>query len=436
MTKSFEKEKKSNPEESQSSKNKHFEKKPNIVSWLILLFTLTIVVISLISVVFPALIASNNSAIRELQNLGIEPLDIDSFVTGVWAGPLLATNLIILGIAILYYKKKLPDIILRSIHFIFNFEVSKKVSFIIVAGLLVIYIGFSAGELSTIEEWEDYPSVKKRVDGWSFDQVVLKFEPHVRYFLIWSSVNLFGYYTIIPFLASISLLLLTYFFTVKITNKRFAGIVAMVILLQSNVFLTYDSTVAYTNFWTLFYLLSLYFIYKAWPLSPVSYLLSIPSKPLTAMFFPMSLFFILRADISKNKKIIIAASTCAIILAGGLASASGFNLSAGTGSQEEFNSDEFWLGFTSFSYQLRFDGLVLVFILPLMVGLFIASRKGILHADSFMVLIAGILLTAPILTGFTVLTNQPYRFIPLIVFFAIGVGVLLSKRKEITLKVE
>jgi hypothetical protein len=36
--------------------------------------------------------------------------------------------------------------------------------------------------------------------------------------------------------------------------------------------------------------------------------------------------------------------------------------------------DEFWLGFTSFSYQLRFDGMVLVFILPLIVGLFVAAR--------------------------------------------------------------
>ena len=70
-----------------------------------------------------------------------------------------------------------------------------------------------------------------------------------------------------------------------------------------------------------------------------------------------------------------------------------------------------------------------MFILPLIFGLFIASRNGIQHADSLMVLIGGILFTAPLLTGFTEQTTQPYRFIPLIVFFAIGVGVLLSKKK-------
>jgi len=74
------------------------------------------------------------------------------------------------------------------------------------------------------------------------------------------------------------------------------------------------------------------------------------------------------------------------------------------------------------------DGLVLLFILPLTVGLFLAAKNGIKQAESIMVLISGILILAPILTGFTEQTNQPYRFVPLIVFFAIGVGVLLSKR--------
>jgi len=201
----------------------------------------------------------------------------------------------------------------------------------------------------------------------------------------------------------------------------------MVILLQSNLFLTYDTTVAYSNFWILFYLLSLFLIYKSWPLSPVSFLLSIPSKAITASFLPLSLFFIFRSEISKRRKIIIASATSGIILVGILVSA-GTGVS-GTEGQEEFDSNEFWLGFASFSYQLRFDGLVLVFILPLIVGLFIASRHKILHAESMMILISGMLLISPILTGFTEFTNQPYRWVPLVVFFAVGIGILLSKRQ-------
>ena len=111
----------------------------------------------------------------------------------------------------------------------------------------------------------------------------------------------------------------------------------------------------------------------------------------------------------------------------GIASIGGFSVTQGT--EEKFSAKEFQMGITSFAYQLRFDGLVMLFMIPLIVGLFIVSKNGINHGESIMVLISGILLVAPILTGFTNQTNQPYRFVPLIVFFSIGVGVLLSKRQ-------
>ncbi len=424
------KQEKTNSSEPDSPENKLIQKRKNIPSWAAFLFSISIVLISLVSVVFPALIASNNSTISELSELGIELVEIDPFSIGVWALALVAANIVVFGITILYFKNRLPSSISKSLEFIFNFEVSKKITFLIIVLFLAIYVASSAGDLFIEEEWEDYPGVKQRLESWSPEQITTKFEPHVKYFFLWSSFVLFGNYTIIPFIASISLLLLTYFFTAKISKKRFAGIIAFLILIQSNIFLIYDSTVSYTNFWIMFYLLSLYLVYKIWPLSPVAYLLSIPSKALTVLFLPMSLFFIYRAEISRNRKIILASLTSAIIFAGAFVTISGFSVGSPTDTQEEFDSEEFWLGFTSFSYQLRFDGVVILFILPLILGLFIASRNGIKIADSIMVLIGGILLTAPLLTGFTEQTNQPYRFVPLVVFFAIGVGVLLSKRKN------
>ena len=398
------------------------------VSWSVFLFTISIVLITLVSVVFPALISLNNSTIQDLKDLGVVLFEVDPFEVGVWAFPLLVVNFLVFISLILYFKKKLPQPLTKLIDFVFSFEISKKIVIIIIFVLLSIYVGFSFEELTTVEEWEDFAGVKQRLERWSPEQVTSGFEPHAKYFLHWASMNLFGHYTVIPFIASLSLLLLTYFFTSEITKKRFAGIVAMVILLQSNLFLTYDTTVSYTNFWILFYLLSLYLLSKAWSLSPVTYLLSIFSKALTATFLPMSLFFIYRSKISKITKVIVAASSTALILAGALIATTGGNIGAITGEQEEFDWDEFALGFTSFSFQLRFEGLVLIFILPLIVGLFIASRNRIQHADSMMAFIGGILLITPLLTGFTEITNQPYRFVSLVVFFAIGVGVLLTKR--------
>jgi len=69
------------------------------------------------------------------------------------------------------------------------------------------------------------------------------------------------------------------------------------------------------------------------------------------------------------------------------------------------------------------------FLIPLTIALFILAKKGMVEAEMMMVLIAGVLFSAPLLTGFTDITNQPYRFVPLVVFFAMGVGVLLSKKK-------
>ena len=57
------------------------------------------------------------------------------------------------------------------------------------------------------------------------------------------------------------------------------------------------------------------------------------------------------------------------------------------------------------------------------------SRKGIKVADSILILFLGTILAGPILvllTDFYVIL--PYRFVPLLVFFSIGIGIFLSKK--------
>lgn len=410
------------PNQSQSS----FKAKSH-VSWIVFLFTLAVVLLSLISVVFPALLVSANSS-----NLStIRPAGPDPYETGFWAVPFFAANIIVFFATALYYTNKLPEELATKFTKLFSFEISNKVAFIVLVILLGIYISATAQELATEEKWEDYLSVKKRAETWTLDAIPTSTEPHVKYFLLSASKNIFGNLAVIPFLASISLLITTYFLVKKITNKRFAGVVSVVIILQSTLFLNYDTTVAYDNFWILFYLVSLYLIYKFWPLSPISYLLALPSKAMTVLFLPMSIFFFLRSKVSKTTKVIVCVACIVIVLSlYAVVSSRGISFVLAGGQQEEFSSKEFWMGFTSFAYQMRFDGLVILFILPLIVGLFVAARHGINHAESIMVLISGILLIAPILTGYTDQTNQPYRFVPLVVFFAVGVGTLLSKKAQ------
>ena len=176
---------------------------------------------------------------------------------------------------------------------------------------------------------------------------------------------------------------------------------------------------------------SLYLVYKKWPLSSVSFVAGILSKGMSMIFFPMTLFFIYRASLTKQKKIRLGISYAAIIVLGvTILFLMDFNL----GNElrpaffHEFKSHDFWGGFSTVSSTFRIDGPFLLFLLPLTVGLFVASRKGVLHADSIMFFILTMLLYAPLLAAFTWHQHEPYRFVPLIVFFAIGISVLLSNR--------
>jgi len=421
-------------QEKQTSKEKPSEPeklvkiKPSPVSWIVFFFTIVMLIISLIPVVFPVLITTSFTAVNDLEQLGITGAPVEPFETGPLAVPLFITSGIVFGLAILHFKNKVPQLS-KTFQFVFDFEVSRKTALVTMMVILSIYIIATAGELAEEEKWEDYVDVKNRVETWSPDDIIQSFEPHVRYLFITASMTLFGNYAVIPFLTSITLLVMVYFFTKEIAHKRFAGLVAMVILLQSNIFLVFDTSVAYTNFWILFYLLSLYFMYKAWPLSPISYIVSIGAKVLTISFLPMSIFFLLRCSISRKKKIIISGIFIGLVIIGFLILSTGTYFPVGI-EQESFFSDEFWIGFTSFATQLRFEGLVILFLIPLTVGLLFASTKN-KHAESMMVMIGGMLLISPIVTGFSDQTNQPYRFVPLVTFFAVGIGILLSKAKSL-----
>jgi len=400
------------------------QKKQNLVSLTVFSISLVVVSITLITVMFPAFLMGY------LGEGPKYPVEIDPFETGIRAFPLLLANFTLLGLGILYIKNKLPQLMVKAIKFIFNFEISARVSFLVIATLVGIYISFNVSEILMEDIWPDFNRVvKSGLEEWTIQEFIERpFKPNVVSLLANVSMKVFETYRVIPFIASIALLLLTYFITIEISKKRFAGIVSMVIVMQSTNFLIYDSTVTYTNFWVLFYLISLYTIIKKWYLSPIAFILSIPSKALTVFFLPMTLFFIYRADTSRKQKIMLFISYGTIIVLGITAV---YVIDPDIRQTTEFSSHAFWSGFTAFSSEFRDDWVIVIFLLPVIVGLFLASRKGMLYADSFLILITGMLLIAPILPSITLLTNNPYRFIPLVVFFAIGVGTILSSKRTI-----
>jgi hypothetical protein len=394
--------------------------RPHLLSWAVFVPTVVVVFISLIPVVFPALIARTTSP---FQAAVFSPNVINPFQPGVLAAPLIVINIIILAVGIAYYKRSKCKEYFKKIA---SFEVSQKQALVGVIIILAVFAALTAGTLSKEETWADYTNVKERVQSWNISQFGTSFEPHFRYLLLSVSLHAFGNIRVVPFITSIALLVQTYFFTKKITGKRFAGIVSMVLVLQSDIFVTYSTTASYENSWILLYLFSLYMVLKFWPPSPIPYFLSIFSKPLTLAFLPMSLYFIARSQLPKKSKMYSLGTYGVIIII--IAAAAASYKTNFTGGAIALDASQFWQGFAAMAIQMRFDYIVVLFLLPLMVMLFFASRKGILHADSIMIFVLVILLTSPFLTGFTHQTNEPYRFVSLSVFFAIGVGVLLSNK--------
>ena len=414
------------------------------LSWIVFLFTLFVVLISLVSFVFPALLISEMGSGNTIEETGVKgTYKINPYELGHWAVPLFVVNIIVFTMFVLYRWNKLPDSIKNGLKSLFSFEISKKTAVVIILIIMTGYIAFSSMELTEDEIWPDWDQVEVRLQGdkavpcdiivsnpnctgWPYTNPTVSsgFEPHVRYFLLKLSVTLFDNFKIFPFFASIALLLVTYLFTTLITGKRFAGIISLIIMIQSNLFLSFDTSPTYSNFWTLFYVLSLYLALRLWMLSPAIYLLSIFAKVLTVGFLPMSIFFVLSSDIPKKKKAFVVLVSLVIIGGGGIVFITQNSAEIeGAG----WNPDDFWMGLSTFANQLRHDGLLIVFVLPLVFGLFMISKKS-RYANSIMVMIAGMLVIVPLISGFTEMTNQPYRFVPLIFFFAIGVGTLLTKR--------
>ena len=399
--------------------------KTSKVSYIVFGVSLVIVLASLSSVFFPSLLISTI----------IDPVSkVDPFVTGALFLPVLISNLIILAFGILYYTKKLPNPIKNSFNFLVNFEVSKNVALFVVVSIIFGYIGTAMIDSANDESKQlgDFDGVLLAVENWPFGEEGIPSLKvlHAKNFLLSASLFLFNNIKIIPFLGSVSLLILTYFFTKELAKKRFAGIVAMLIVFQSYIFLRFDTVATYSNFWTLFYLLSLYLILKKWQLSPISYIASIFSKPLTAVFLPMTFFFIYRSEITRKKKIQVTIAYV-IIVAVAVAGIFLTNVDLGggvTSGKINFDIYNFVAGLSTWGYQLRFDTLFLMLILPVTVGLFLVSRKGLHQADSALVLIAGIILAMPLLAALTTVNLHPYRYVPLLVFFAIGVGTLLSRK--------
>ena len=394
------------------------------VSYVVFFCTLTTVLLILTAMIFPALFSSY---------FGLYTENLEPFELGHQAIFLITCNVIIFGLGILYYKKKIPSTLNNAIEKVRTFELSNRVTLVSLFVIIGVYVGFSIPELFIDEstQWGDYEVLEEALGLWPFGEsdnvfVQEQNDRYVRMFLLDVSYDLFQNIKILPFIATILVVVFTYLIAAQFCQKRFAGIISVIVLLQSHIFLKFDTIAVYENFWVLFYLISLYVIRKKWFLSPVFYILAFFTKAYVAPYFLMTLFTAYRSEISKGKKIAILISYVTIV---GLAIALIFLGETVYPDVIEINYNKFILGFQGIASQLRFDFFFIMTILPVTVGLLLLSKNKLKESDSILILIFGTIIASPVLVVFTSHYDiHAYRFIPLIVFFSIGVGMFFSKK--------
>ena len=395
------------------------------------IFIATIIIIFLIyiPIVFPALFSSLVGSYSDTIN--------NPFEFGHQALILIISNIIILGFGFAYYKQKLPTQLQNTIERIRSFEISKKTTTVIFFIIMGIYIGLSTPELFLDEalQWDDYMVLEAALELWPDGEsdnpyIQEQNDRYVRMFLLDTSLNTFQNIKFLPFIASIMVVFFTYLLTTQICQKRFAGIISMIVLLQSSIFLKYDTIAVYENFWVLFYLISLYALKKRWFLSPIFYILAVFSKAYVAPFFIMTLFTTYRSKISRKTKLAILLSYVIIITIAVVVIFAGETLYPKV---FEIDPPSLILGFAATAFQFRSDLFILVMLLPVSIWLFILAKNRLKEADSILFLIFGTILAGPVVVMMTYFYEVlPYRLIPLIVFVAIGIGLFFSKRSKVS----
>ena len=193
----------------------------NSFVWLIFIIGFTVILLSIVSVVFPGLILSifGDSEFLEPEEIG--PIGI----------PLVLTNIIIFSLIILYYLQRLPDSFVEFCQKILSSDLSRKNSLIFLIIILAIYVSISANELSIYElnQYGDFLIVKDALEIWpdgKSDNVYVteQLTRHVRMILLVASDEIFDNIKIIPYIATILLLVTTYFLTVSFSKKNFTGL--------------------------------------------------------------------------------------------------------------------------------------------------------------------------------------------------------------------
>ena len=281
---------------------------------------------------------------------------------------------------------------------------------------LAIIIGtYAFFAVPDVFEWYDFSdriNVIQRIDDLKLDS----FDVYLKYLILKPGVDI-GFPKLIPFLESIILLVIVYFLAVKISGQKFGGLISVLILSTCNLFLFYDTSLPYDNSWIIFLLLAIY--YEKSKFSPVFFVASILSKPIIILYIPSMIFLKMR-----DKKLGLSFIAIGIVSIFGISTY-----------YDYFSLTEFADGMYDNVFWLYADPYLIIMIPVVCISLVIARKYGYKNTMIPLAFMINSVIISGVVEGFTDMHNQGYRYIPLVIFFAMGVAVFLSKKPKLTSEV-
>lgn len=308
-----------------------------------------------------------------------------------------------------------------------SLEIPKWLATYLVFGILATYGAFTINEINQKTDYPDFELFYGDLVKWSPADVTKGYTLHVKYAMAKMGIDYLDNYRVVPFLLSIGCIVVVAGLAVQFTNRWVAAPIASALVVVSNLFKFFDTSAVYDNSWTLFYLLSLYFVTKKWPLVPVFFIAGVLCKPLVFLFLPSIILFAVFAPISKNAKLGIIIS-CSVISIGAL---------TGSGYVSENIGEIGWDmgGFIEGLYDwffFLFSDMYVVVLLPIsMVILLMAGREKVPYAWAILAAMANVsLVGAPVEALTPNIWNEPYRYVPLLCLFASAFPLVVFNLKK------
>lgn len=253
----------------------------------------------------------------------------------------------------------------------------------------------------------------------------------LKWYSICASYHIFENENVIPFMFSIGSLGLTFVLAKGLTGRNFVGLIAMGVLLSTVSFTRWDTSATYDQSWTFFLMVSLTSLYYFPRMTGVPYLLSVLSKGLTLMYLPM---FLYTMWVEKDTKgywshfIWIAISSAIVIVPISIAVLFMFadNPNGIVGAPLSFSMEDLVEGLWIWLFYFSDDQHIMLSIIPLMIYL-LSQRNKVPGADVVVVWLGGIIITVPVILGFSDQLVHPYRFVPFTIFYSIGIGIVVKQ---------